>query len=239
MQAKFRGALVRRQTKKVFAATIRLQSFVRKIYAKQRVIDHIVTTGITAFQAIVRGHIARRSHFQARAIHFHMRRLRAIRIQAFVRGTLQRQKSHQMHAGVILLQSRVRGLFVRKRYQRVRRRMFYRRMIAGIILLQARARGRQSRLLVCSKAAANVAWNDLMITTENIGQVTKSSTLVKSYSVDAIRAATLFQSLWRGFRAKIVVAQKLLLSWRMDCYYPSHIKNQLSLLRAGTSHVFF
>eukprot|EP00956_Cyclotella_meneghiniana_P028014 scaffold64282_cov69-Cyclotella_meneghiniana.AAC.1 len=113
-------------------------------------------------------------------------------------------------------------------------RVKFNKVISSITLYQARVRGRQSRLLVCSKAAAAVAWNDLIITQENYA----SQTVPPTEGTDIIckgniLAATLLQCLWRAFCAKIEVAKKLLLSWRMDCYYPSHIKNKMSFLRAG------
>ncbi|KAL3800005.1 hypothetical protein ACHAWO_004683 [Cyclotella atomus] len=332
LQAFARGMLVRGKSAQVERAILCLQSFTRMIGRKKKFCSLIGS--IISLQAAVRGHNVRRSHFQARAIHFNLRRARVVRIQAAVRGASQRYKYKQVLEGAILFQALVRGAMAResssrrqvviikmqslirrhtenKRYRRAvaaviviqrfarqllqqkacallaalkiqslakvfiyrcryeKTRMHivtiqsltrsmlvrdciskqhscavliqsffrfsyekrrYQRLIAGLTLLQARVRSHQCKLLVCSKVAANVAWNDLIISTEN--KVDQSVPHSPSND-DTDKVATLLQSVWRAFRAKIEVARKLLLSCKIDCYYPSHIKNQLSFLRAG------
>lgn len=312
MQARVRGLLVRGRSAKVDHAIRVLQSFCVVVINTSR--NRKAILQITALQAAVRGHIIRRSQFQARAIHFSKRRARVVKMQAAVRGIMQRRKFRRVIAGVTLFQARHRGaidrmrlvkqeisaikmqslargvltreqmlaqhkfalliqrtvrafsqklkstkaiIVIQARFRGKQQRILQcatnplevsvqsflrsaheskhrRRILNGIVLLQARFRGRQSRFLACSKAAANVAWNDLVIASDKKERITQQRDTIDSRSV-ANMAAILLQSTWRAFCAKIAVAKKLLLSWRMDCYYPSHIQNKMSFLRAGKS----
>jgi hypothetical protein len=365
LQAQTRGVLSRKEFLQSNHSLLTLQSFARMSRDKRRF--HRLIIFITSLQAIVRGRIVRRSHFQARAIHFNLRRSRMIRLQAAFRGSLQRKRFKRVVAGFVLFQALFRGSLVRtqlsltdakvvmiqsfvrakiavrqvrlrfllravvkaqscsrtfiqhRRYMKAKwvavsiqknirgmmargfisrqhscaiciqsisraftqrlkfvkllsgtialqskvrgmrqkmvyhcmldaavtlqsflrsvlKKRLYHSLLAGVTIFQARIRGGQSRLLLCGKAAANVAWNDLVIMTENKRILPMTMPFSDSSSaVDFNSAAVLLQSLWRAFRAKIAVAKNLLLSWRMDCYYPSHIKNKMSFLRAGKS----
>ena len=252
VQAQIRGSILRRQFIMTKKAVQVLQSYARMAVEKDKFHKFVCT--VIALQAIVRGVSMRRSHFQARAIHFRQRRTRIVKLQATIRSFTTRLHFKKAISGAISIQSQVRCMQQKNDYKRMYKAALmmqsslrstlekrrYHRLLHGIILFQATVRGKQNKLLVCSKVAASVAWNDIMITSDKTDLFHESGCQVSDFSENNVNnAAVRLQSLWRAFRDKIKVAKKLLLSWRMDCYYPSHIKNKMSFLRAGKLYICF
>eukprot|EP00804_Cyclotella_cryptica_P006989 CCRYP_007122-RA/>CCRYP_007122-RA protein AED:0.19 eAED:0.19 QI:71/1/1/1/1/0.5/2/46/3063 len=220
-----------------FEAAVKIQSCLRSLVHQRRYVK--TRMSLSLFQGRVRGIVVR--------LHLCRQQTCAILIQSTVRAFIQRHKYIRILSGFAAFQIRVRvmqenlihrrrtaALIIQTFLRSACKRRQYLRLIFAISAFQARARGRQSRLLLWSKVAANIAWNDHVIAPQQIGQLLRrDSETAFNNDLNVNIAVTRLQSIFRAFRSKITTAQKLLLSWRMDCYYPSHIQNQISLIRAG------
>lgn len=194
-----------------------LQASIRKRQSKKTLdssIDryHKMHNGFIELQALTRGWLARN-------------RAAGIRVNAEEQNC-QIQQYYKIYRGFVALQSRVRGSQVRWKLvthvpalkvqsfaRMVIQKHRYHMCIASATLLQSRA-----RIMLARKAY-------------NLHALVASQ---EARSEETEVAATLLQCTWRAFHSRVITAQSMLLSWKMDCTYDStHINSQISLLRAG------